>query len=366
MPNIDDVLQTMKKWLWIEDENQIKIMIGVAIASQFSGDPVWMFIIGPSGSTKTEILRSLRTSPRIYTLDTFTDKSFISGFSSKKSGEYDLLPQLNGKLLVVKDFTNFLETGSRREKDATFGVLRQAYDGFYESKFGSLKGKKSYDSTFGIIGGVTGAIDHYSKIHSLLGERFLKLRVNYNRKESIKAAFQHSGDETNMRTQIAEAVRICLDWYSTQTSVPLLSTPTSLKLQQLADILAILRSPVPRDWKHDVDYVLDAEVGTRLGKQLVRLAKSLFQMKTYDYSLILRVARDSVFPERLRIVEYLKKHSEATITGMSDTLKYPRNAIKYGCEDLFYLGACDRRVNSNTYYYKLKDDFHQSLLEAKL
>ena len=46
MPNIDDVLQTMKKWLWIEDENQIKIMMAVAVASQFPGDPIWLFVIG--------------------------------------------------------------------------------------------------------------------------------------------------------------------------------------------------------------------------------------------------------------------------------------------------------------------------------
>ena len=363
---IDDVIQTMKRWLWIEDEDQIKIILSVAVASQFPGDPVWMFIVGPSGSAKTEILRSLRTSDRIYTLDTFTDKSFISGFSSKQSGAYDLLPQLNGKLLVVKDFTNFLEAGSQREKDATFGILRQAYDGYYESKFGSLKGKKSYDSTFGIIGGVTGVIDHYSKIHSLLGERFVKLRVNYNRHQAVKSAFQQSGQEQKMRTEIAEAVRVSVDWYSTQTNVPPLSTPTSLKIQQLAESLAILRSPVPRDWKHDVDYLLDPEVATRVGKQLVKIAKSLFQMNCYDYRLLLRVARDSVFPERLQIVDYLKKHDEATITEISEATKYPRNPIKYGCEDLFYLAACERRLSSDTYYYKLRDEFHQSLIEAKL
>jgi len=363
---IENVLKVINKWLYVEDETQIKIMLAVAVASQCPGEPIWMFVIGPSGSSKTEILRSLRTSSRIYSIDSVTARSFISGFGSASSGEFDLLPELNGKLFVIKDFSILLETGTQKDRDSVFTILRQVYDGYYEVKFGSLKGKKSYTSRFGILTGVTDVIDYYSKVHSMLGERFIKLRVKYNRREFVRSAFRHSGNEDKMREEIAEAVRIALDWYSTLAPVPVLKPETEEKILNLSECVAILRSPVPRDYKHEVSYLLSPEIATRLGKQFLRLAQALFRIDSWNYNYLLRVARDSVFPERLRIVDYLRNHSKDSITNIADFTKQPRNVIKYGCEDLWFLGVCDRRLDSSSYFYSLKSDFISSLESAGL
>lgn len=363
---IKDVLEIMGRWLSITDEQEVIITLAAALASQFSGEPVWMFLVGPSGSTKTEILRSLSTSDMIYTLDSVTGKSFISGFYSKDSKSHDLLPRLNGKLLVIKDFSILLETGTQKEKDKIFSVLRNAYDGYYEAEFGSPAGRKSYHATFGILAGVTEVIDYYSKVHALLGERFIKLRTRYDRHKAIQAAFKHSGNEKQMREEISEVVRMTMDFYSTLSIKPRLLPETARKIEYLSDCTAILRSPIPRDYKREVSYLLRSEVATRLGKQLLRLAECLFRMDCWNYSHLLRVAEDCIAPERMQVAKYLKVMRESTLTTIAQGVKQPRHLVKVVAEDLWLLGVCERRLENDTYYYKLTDEFKLSMEEAKL
>lgn len=349
------------------DTHEVIIILAAALASQFPGDPVWMFLVGPSGSTKTEILRSLSTSDKIYTLDSITDKSFISGFHSKEKGDCDLLPHLDGKLLVVKDFSILLETGSQKEKDKIFSVLRHCYDGYYEAITGTMTEKKSYYATFGILAGVTEVIDYYSKVHALLGERFIKLRTRYDRHASIQAAFRHSGNEKQMRSEISEVVRMTIDWYSRFAEKPTLTEETAQKIEYLADCTAILRSPIPRDYRREVSYLLSPEVATRLGKQFLRLAESLFMLKSWNYKYLIRVARDSVPPERMKTVEYLKAfEGEETLTIIAQKTKQPRHLIKVVAEDLWLLNALERRLENDTYLYKLTNEFKYSMERAGL
>lgn len=368
---INDTLDIMSKWLHIEDSSQIKIIIAAAVAAFFPGDPVWMFIVGPSGSTKTEILRSMTNSEYIYTLDNLTAKSLVTGFrgtGKDRSQDYDLLPKLDGKLLIIKDLSPLLEQGSQKDKESVFTILRSVYDGYYEAYFGSgFKEKKSYKATFGFISGVTEVIDYYTKIHSLLGERFLKVRTCYDRKAAMKAAFNNSGREVEMRKEISDVMRITLDFYrSLGASKPRLSDVTGNRINSLADCVAILRSPVPRDYKHEVSYLLRAEVATRLGKQLLRLAESLFRIGCWDYNYLLRVARDTVIPERLKVVNCLREGNKKSITDISSETEQPRNIVKYACEDLWIMKVLERSLNADTFSYKLRDDFAQSLEDGGL
>jgi hypothetical protein len=305
------------------------------------------------------------TNKRVYTLDDVTERAFVSGFG-KSEGEYDLLPELNGKLLVIKDFSPLLQTSTQKEKDRVFSILRSAYDGYYESRTGTMKKKRSYHSTFGLLAGVTQVIDYYSKVHALLGERFIKLRTRYNRRKAMQAAFKHSGKESQMRQEIADAVNIALDWHSQLSEAATLSPGTAEKIECLGDCTAILRSPIPRDYKREVSYLLDAEVATRLGKQLFRLAQCLARIKRWNYTYLVRIAEDSIFPERLKVVRYLKRVDEATLTEISQASRLPRHLVKIVAEDLWLLEVCERELNSDTYYYRLKPEFAEAMKIAKL
>ena len=124
---------TLQKWLSIEDIQATDIMMAVAISVVLPGDPLWLFVIAPAGGSKTEQLRAY-SGDRIFTISTLTPQTLISGL--KGFDKIDLLPNLDGKVLVIKDFTSIL---SKKPEDQTaiFADLREAYDGYLEKSFGS-------------------------------------------------------------------------------------------------------------------------------------------------------------------------------------------------------------------------------------
>ena len=187
--NRDEYLQILSHWLYLEDFQAIDIIMATAISICLPGDPVWLFLIAPAGSSKTELLRSF-TGNLIYTISTLTPQTLISGLKGVKDA--DLLPKLNGKVLIIKDFTSIL---SKKNEDQTaiFADLREAYDGYLEKSFGSGVGTKRHESKFGLIAGVTDAIDKYRVVHSQLGERFLKCRLHTRPEAAINRAGEMAG-----------------------------------------------------------------------------------------------------------------------------------------------------------------------------
>ena len=63
---------TLRRWVHLEpgEEVVLDVVLGAVVANQFSGDPVWLFLVGPPGALKTEILRSLSSRNEIYELST--------------------------------------------------------------------------------------------------------------------------------------------------------------------------------------------------------------------------------------------------------------------------------------------------------
>jgi len=74
----DEYLNTLSKWLYLEDTQAIDIIMATAISICLPGDPVWLFLVGPAGSWKTELLRSFK-GEYIYSISTLTPQTFISG-----------------------------------------------------------------------------------------------------------------------------------------------------------------------------------------------------------------------------------------------------------------------------------------------
>ena len=108
-------------------------MLATVVAHNYPGDPVWLFLVGAPGSAKTEIIRTLRTS-KTYSLSSLTQHTLISGLKTK-GDDPSLLPKLDGKVLVIKDFTTVL-SGRRDVRTEICGQLRDIYDGFCEKSFG--------------------------------------------------------------------------------------------------------------------------------------------------------------------------------------------------------------------------------------
>jgi hypothetical protein len=118
---LSKVKEAVRPWLFLEDEGIIDVMCATVIANQFRTDPLWMILIGPPSHAKTELLRALDGHPSAYFLSNLTPATLVSG-KPKKGPDPSLLPKLNDKTLVMKDFTTILTMRSEKPGRGAFPV----------------------------------------------------------------------------------------------------------------------------------------------------------------------------------------------------------------------------------------------------
>ena len=65
-------METILKWLHLDpgEEVLVDIVLGAVVANRFSGDPVWLFLVGAPGIIKTELFRTLSEWSEVYILST--------------------------------------------------------------------------------------------------------------------------------------------------------------------------------------------------------------------------------------------------------------------------------------------------------
>jgi len=367
----DRLLNTIREWLYIEDIEAIDILYGVALSHYLPGEPVWLFLIGPPGGTKTELLRAFQGEP-FYTISTITPQTLISGLNKK--GEVDLLPHLDGKVLVIKDFTSILSRDSK-EQAQIFADLRDCYDGYLEKAFGSGVGKKGYQAKFDLIAGVTPAIDMYRVIHGVLGERFLKCRIHTDEAKAIDKAAEMMGAEEEMRSALSDMAIQTISYYANSVKelpIPSCDSSDMEQIKALGNITAKLRSEMARDRYHTVLYYPEAEIGTRLTKQLLKLAQSLAILHEHatleadDIHCLIRVARDCIPRQRYEIMKVLantEDYSDGTSIGEESNT--PTQTAKETLEELWMLKLLERR-GTHTFEWCLNDGTRTLLEQSRI
>ena len=351
---------TFARWLHFDkgEDALLDVILGAVVANRFQGDPVWLFIVGPPGGSKTETLRSLSNWPEIYTLSTLTASTLISGLVSRDGSDPSLLPKLDGKVLVIKDFTAILDM-HREARQQILGDLRDAYDGEMGKAFGSEAGTRRYKSKFGLIGAVTPAIDRYTSVGQQLGERFLKFRLaEGGARDRVSRALQNSGREADMRRDLAEAAEgvlfACDIRDERQITIP---ADVSELIIDLADVLARLRSVVSRDgYTKAITYVPVPEIGTRLAKQFGKLARGVAVVRSKDivdadeFGLLCRIARDTMPSNRKLIIHTLYRlfpEGGLSCKDVADEMGMPVKTVRYALEDLLLLKIVTRSGDSN-------------------
>ena len=343
----EEVLAAIGKHLQIPDIEALDVIMATALAIHLPGDPVWLYVVAPPGGSKTEILRAIQ-GERVVTISTLTPNTLISGL--KGDGEkIDLLPRLDKKLLIIKDFTSIL---SKKSDDSTaiFADLRECYDGYLEKSFGSGVGIKSYHATFGLIAGVTPAIDMYRSVHALLGERFLRINLRGDGKGAIRRAMETEGGEKAMRQELAEVVGGFLAGAGEWVDDAVVVEQRQLEqVRALAEVTATLRTPVARDRKRIVLYPPEAEIGTRLVKQQMRLMKALANWRERllvtadDYITVRRVALDGIPKHRLSALStLLTADGWLTTKQVGDAANQATDTAHEVLEDMWLLHLIDR------------------------
>lgn len=325
----EDVYKEYRKWLHLPDTNVIDVMFGTVIANRLPGDPLWLFLVAPPGATKTELLMTLIDAPNITTTTSLTPHSLISGANFAGGGDPSLIPKLNGKCLVVKDFTTILNM-NMVARDEIFGILRDAYDGRTEKHFGNGV-FRSYESKFAVIAGVTPVIEQFTDEHSALGERFLRYKIHTRTdakgsKAFLKRALSNVANEDEMRSSLRKVGTQVLK--HDFTGGPTFSDEICEKIIALAQWTALMRSTITREkYSGEITHKPYTELGTRLAKQYMKLLlgvglfKQLDTITDKEYQIAVHMAKSTVSSRMEEVVRKMYKGEKEKAYSTSDIVK---------------------------------------------
>lgn len=346
----EEVLGGYRKWLHLPDDEPLDILYGAIFANRIEGDPIWLFLVGPPGSAKSELLMTLHEAPLIMTTTSLTPQALVSGANFMGSGDPSIIPKLNGKVLVIKDFTTILSM-HHTQRDEIFGVLRDAYDGRVEKRFGTGI-HRVYDSRFGILAGVTPKIEEFSSMSSVLGERFLKYRIRFQGKiddaeDQILRALTNIGKQNTMRLKLMDISAKALDRPIMPADIPAVPPEMLKRFIKLAQWVASLRGVVSREkYSGEILFKPVSEVGTRLAQQLTKMAmgvaihRRLKKVTEAEYRLVTHVAR-STAPDRIEeIIKQMwvrRRNDYSTTAEVAEWSRFTRQTVLKLLQDLHLL-----------------------------
>lgn len=180
---IERLVERVREHLHINDPNLLFAVMGGMAANLIDGPPVWMMLVGASGSGKSTMLDMLKGLPGVEAADSIdTEAAFLSGTPKKdvrKGATGGLLNAIGSHgALVMKDFTGVLSLPNEKIKKI-LDVLRQVYDGSWDRPIGSEGGRTlKWVGRAAMFSGVTDVIDQYHQVAATLGERWLYYRLD--------------------------------------------------------------------------------------------------------------------------------------------------------------------------------------------
>jgi hypothetical protein len=343
---LTDVENEFDRHLWM-NHDLLHVTLAAVVANRLPGDPVWVLIVGPSSSGKSEMANALDRLPEYFPVSTFTEAGLVSGSSDGTPG---LLLEIGEQgLMVFKDLTTILSKHSS-DRDGVLGCLREVYDGSYTRRLGNRGGSVAWEGKVGMIAAVTESIDDYDL--GQLGERFVRYRLPAPSKADTAMVghlvWENLGHQTEIRAKRSAAVAAFLASVSIPDPLPQPSEEEKEHLSQLAQFGATCRSPVVRDrFKGDVIERVPGAEG--LGRLLGQLGQLLVAMRVIGipegriWPLLSKICLDGMHPLRRRVLEQaVLNEGQMTTSTFAARLELPRTSVRRHLEDLTARGVLDR------------------------
>jgi len=360
--SLQDVYTILRKWLYIQDEKRIDVLLATAISNQIPGTPLWIFFVGNSGDTKSELISALTVLPNTIKVDMLTPNTLASG----RKDAHDLGGELqnSSNILIFPDLAA-LTSLNKDAKREIWSQWRNLYDGFINKRTGSGVNKAYEGCHVTVIAGATQAIRDEYHIHQQLGTRELlydtESEAKHNR-DKMKAAWENENYEKQMREEIRNAIY----GFWTNHKYQEKEIPPDIEefLYKEADRLALLRASAMTDWKYN-ELTNDAypEVPTRLIKQFKRLFVSLKNLDD-NYTderakqIITHIVNSSGSKVRQKIIAVFKQDidKEWTISKLQEVLKIGRSSLKTELEILWNLGSINKEIKKENWGGYVTDD----------
>jgi hypothetical protein len=347
---IERVLEIFERWLILPSRAPVYAVLGTIAANQLAGDPVWLGLIAPPSSAKTEILNSVSVLPYVYQAATLTPAALLSGVPKKqhhKTAMGGLLRQIGDfGIISLKDFGSILSMRPDAKAEI-LAALRELFDGAWTRHLGTDGGRTlSWRGKVGLIFGCTGVIDSHYSIISAMGDRFLLNRLSPCDGQ-FKRALEHSGAATvQMRKELTEAVA---HLFANRGSEPRrLSDEEFERLDRRVSLVVRLRGAVERDRQsREVEAIYGAEGTARLGLTLERLLAGLDTLgldRALALDVVEAIAMDSVPPTRRRAYEFLQDiaPAQAETAAVAKDMGLPTVTVRRALEELAAYGLVER------------------------
>lgn len=336
---ITDLEREIAHFLTLKDFDALRLVLAAAASHELDGDPVWLIIVGPASSAKTEFINLLQEVPKVKHLSSLTPKTLASGFE-KKGAETSFLSRLIDSILTLKDLTTVLEM-DRNERKAVLAQLREVYDGRFDMSWGTGK-YYNWEGRVTLIAGVTPVIDRYYAVMASLGPRFLFVRPQSVERDAVaRKALGHSMDSAG-RKQLAEKTA---EFFAGLTQVPEVPESQFDVLAPLADFVSRARSEVERDARtREIESPPEPEYPARVAKQLHILARGLARIENRaetnmeDMRRVIRVGLDTIPPKRRVLLQALLKEPKKIAEIAAAHPEFSESAVRRTAEDLRALG----------------------------
>ena len=364
LPALKKINSLVAKWLVFDDQFLVQMVLATILANRLKGDPLWVMIIAPPSSGKTEVLSIVRKLDDIHPIADLTPNTFFSGYKSSEGEDFSLLPKLKDKVIIHKDFTSVLSM-PQEKRAAILGQLREIYDGDWSRCFGNKK-QMVFKGKVGFLSGCTPAIDLHHRANAILGERFVYLRHDLDtdalREESALRSLKTDTQHGDLQEVAQDAV--CDFMVGLPTHDPRLPADIEETLVRLADAVAWGRCPVPRDgYSRSILQMPRPEGPGRVVKQLATIARGSAALSRHkevqwpDLDLVARVAKDTIPPIRQQILKAFAKAKEAEVKAIAQEILLPYSTVREHVEDLRVVGLVEDAANC----YKLSDRGRQVL-----
>ncbi len=324
-------------------KDTLKIMLAVATSgTRKNRVMLWLLLVGAPSSGKTDLVKLIKNNKDVMALDNLTLNSFITGErSTEKEKTYDLLPLLNGKCLVIKDWTSLFSLDEKATKKI-IGDWVNSYDKSL-SKFSSRRGNITYESEFSHVGCITPAtLNKHTTYLNMIGPRFMHFIIpdltTDQENESFDAIFSNT-DRSIKEKESGEIVSSYLDYLNQRdiTSIKELSKGVKRFLKVASRFMAKARGIVliqsasfKDDQGKDITYyeATDTQIEHpfRAVQQLIDLSKYLAlvgnkeEVGAEELKLIREIVLSSMPADRANALKVLRtsENQEITTKELSD------------------------------------------------
>lgn len=341
----------LELWYHQPDLQSLLITLSVGISHFVPGaDPVWLFVMGPSGGGKSTInIRAASCLPKTHSVSDLTENSILSGFHvnvKKKAASIGLLVDIGASgIVLMKDFTTIL---SKRddERKKIIAALREIHDGHYNRVLGNV-GKIGWAGKATIIAATTQSLEGCWAVLRDMGERFIQVRtVRGDGVLVAQAAIRQIGHEKAIAEKTLKLAKAFVDFDTLQFNGNGFKWDVQFdEIKYLAEYVAHCRATTHHvNNREEAVKVGETEAPSRLMKAFGQIAHAhalLLRQAIGEAELaaVRRVALDSIQTPRAKILALIPDDADISRPDVARLTSMANSTVGWVASELQALGV---------------------------